>query len=64
MIKWIVNQGGFTSGAIKALEKHQIYYSAAAEINELLRMFGIERLLKEKKEKEEKEAQEQEVGSK
>ena len=54
MIKWIVNQGGFTKGAIKALEQHQIYYSAAAEINELLRMFGIERLLKENKEKEEK----------
>ncbi len=57
MIKWIVNQGGFTKGAIKALEKHKIYYSTAAEINELLRMFGLERLLKEKE--TQKEAQQE-----
>ena len=50
MVKWIVNQGGFTKGAIKALKEHNIYYSAAAEINELLRLFGIQRLLAEKKE--------------
>jgi hypothetical protein len=40
MVKWIVNQGGFTKGAIKALKEHNIYYSAAAEINELLRLAG------------------------
>ena len=45
MIKWIVNQGGFSPGAIKVLEKHTIYYSTAAEINELLHLFGIQRLL-------------------
>ena len=50
MIKWMVNQGGFTKGAIKALKEHNIYYSAAAEINELLRLFGIQRLLAEDKE--------------
>ena len=46
-VKWLVNKGGFTRGAIEALEQHDIYYSGAAEINELLRMFGIERLLPE-----------------
>ena len=45
MIKWIVNQGGFSPGAIKVLEEHNIYYSTAAEINELLHLFGIQRLL-------------------
>ena len=49
MVKWIVNQGGFSPGAIKALEEHNIYYSAASEINELLHLFGIQRLLPEKK---------------
>jgi hypothetical protein len=47
MVKWLVNRGGFTAGAIEALEAHGIYYSGAAEINELLRLFGIERLLGE-----------------
>ncbi len=47
MVKWLVNKGGFTRGAIETMEKHGIYYSGATEINELLRMFGIERLLKE-----------------
>jgi hypothetical protein len=47
MVKWVVNQGGFTQGAIEMLEKQGIYYSGTAEINELLRMFGIERLLHE-----------------
>ena len=49
MVKWIVNQGGFSPGAIKVLEEHNIYYSAASEINELLHLFGIQRLLAEKK---------------
>jgi len=54
MVKWLVlgGQGGFTSGAIEALERYSIYYSGAAEINELLRMFGIERLLPEERPEE------------
>lgn len=32
------------------MEQHAIYYSGAAEINELLRTFGIERLLPEETE--------------
>lgn len=48
-VKWMVNRSGFTPGAIKVLEEHNIYYSAAAEINELLHLFGIQRLLAEKK---------------
>ena len=52
VVKWIVNQGrtsecAFTQSAIEAMEQHDIYYSGAAEINELLRAFGIERLLPE-----------------
>ena len=47
VVKWLVNQGGFTEGAIAAMQEHGIYYSGAAEINELLRMFGVERLLSE-----------------
>ncbi|MEA3338497.1 MAG: hypothetical protein U9R15_00885, partial [Chloroflexota bacterium] len=42
---WLLNKGGFTQGAMEAMEEYGIYYSGAAEINELLRMFGIERLL-------------------
>ena len=44
-VKWFVNRSGFSSGAIKVLKEHNIYYSAAAEINELLHLFGIQRLL-------------------
>ena len=44
-IKWFVNRSGFSPGAIKVLKEHNIYYSAAAEINELLHLFGIQRLL-------------------
>jgi len=58
MVKWLVNQActersersGFTQGAVEAMEQHSIYYSGAAEINELLRTFGIERLLPEERE--------------
>ena len=42
-----MNRGGFTQGAVEAMEKRGVYYSGAAEINELLRTFGIERLLPE-----------------
>jgi hypothetical protein len=47
MVKWLVNAGGFTEGALRALAEYDIYYSGAAEINELLRSFGLERLLAE-----------------
>jgi hypothetical protein len=47
VVRWLVNAGGFTEGAQAARQAHNIYYSGAAEINELLRMFGIERLLSE-----------------
>jgi hypothetical protein len=47
VVKWLVNRGGFTAGAIAAMQQHGIYWSGPAEINELLRMFGIERLLRE-----------------
>ena len=50
VVPWLVNQGGFTKGAIEAMEQQGIYYSGAAEINELLRAFGIERLLPEESE--------------
>ncbi|MDY7080442.1 MAG: ATP-binding protein [Chloroflexota bacterium] len=53
VVKWLVNQGGFTQGAVEAMEKHSIYYSGTAEINELLRLFGIKRLLPEEAEQEE-----------
>jgi hypothetical protein len=52
VVPWLVNRGGFTQGAIEAIQEHGIYYSGAAEINELLRMFGIERLLPEGSEAE------------
>ena len=41
----MVRQSIRAPGAIKVLEKHTVYYSAAAEINELLHLFGIQRLL-------------------
>ena len=47
VVPWIVNRGGFTAGAIRVIEEEGIYRSGAAEINELLRMFGVERLLPE-----------------
>jgi hypothetical protein len=47
VVKWLVNAGGFTQGALEALKTHGIYSSGAVEINELLRMFDIERLLRE-----------------
>ena len=47
MTKWLVNAGGFTEGALGAMAEYDIYYSGAAEINELLRSFGLERLLAE-----------------
>ena len=50
VVPWLVNKGGFTQGAIEAMKEHGIYYSGAAEINELLRAFGIERLLPEENE--------------
>ena len=50
VVPWLVNKGGFTQGAIEMMKQHSIYYSGAAEINELLRAFGIERLLPEESE--------------
>ena len=50
VVPWLVNKGGFTKGAIEMMKQHSIYYSGAAEINELLRAFGIERLLPEESE--------------
>jgi hypothetical protein len=47
MTKWLVNAGGFTEGALAAMAEADIYYSGPAEINELLRGFGLERLLPE-----------------
>jgi hypothetical protein len=47
MVKWLVNAGGFTAGAIEVMAEAEVYYSDAAEINELLRAFGLERLLGE-----------------
>jgi len=45
----LVNRGGFSSGVVEALETHGIYYSGPAEINQLLNLFGIERLLRDAK---------------
>jgi hypothetical protein len=45
MVKWLVNAGGFTEEALEALRAAGIMYSGAAEINELLRLFGVQRLL-------------------
>jgi hypothetical protein len=47
MVKWLVNAGGFTEGAIEAMREADVFYSGAAEINELLRGFGLSRLLSE-----------------
>jgi hypothetical protein len=55
MVKWLVSAGGFpgltartgSEGALAALREAGILYSGAAEINELLRAFGIQRLLGE-----------------
>jgi hypothetical protein len=47
MTKWLVNVGGFSEGALAAMAEAGIYYSGAAEINELLRTFGLNRLLAE-----------------
>jgi hypothetical protein len=44
-VKWLVNAGGFTEGALAALAEVGVLHSGAAEINELLRAFGIQRLL-------------------
>ena len=46
MFKWIVNKEGFTKGALELLQEHDIYYSNAEEINQLLHIFGIERVLR------------------
>jgi hypothetical protein len=45
IVKWLVNAGGFTDAARAALAEAGILHSGAAEINELLREFGISRLL-------------------
>jgi hypothetical protein len=53
VVKWLVNHvlseaegaGGFTEGALTAMTEVGILHSGAAEINELLRGFGISRLL-------------------
>ncbi len=45
VVKWLVNAGGFTEGAVEAMRETGIMHSGVAEINELLRMFGIQRLL-------------------
>jgi hypothetical protein len=47
IVKWLVNAGGFTEGAAEAMREAGIMHSGAAEINELLRGFGLQRLLKE-----------------
>ena len=47
IVPWLLNRGGFSKGAREALEEHGIYYSGTSEINQLLNMFGIERLLKD-----------------
>ncbi len=47
IVKWLVNAGGFTEGAREAMQEAGIMHSGAAEINELLRGFGLQRLLKE-----------------
>ncbi len=49
VVRWLVNQGGFSKGAKKELDECGVYYSGPDEINELLYMFGIERLLKKQK---------------
>jgi hypothetical protein len=46
MVKWLVNAGGFTEGALAAMTEAGILHSGAAEINELLRGFGLNRLLR------------------
>jgi hypothetical protein len=53
LVKWLVNHvlseaegaGGFTEGALEAMQEAGIMRSGAAEINELLRGFGLQRLL-------------------
>jgi hypothetical protein len=45
MVKWLVNAGGFTEGALDAMAEAGILHSGTAEINELLRGFGLQRLL-------------------
>ncbi len=47
LVKWLVNAGGFTEGAMTAMQEAGIMHSGAAEINELLRAFGLQRLLSE-----------------
>jgi len=46
VVKWLVNAGGFTEGALAAMAEAGIPHSGAAEINELLRGFGLNRLLR------------------
>ncbi|MFQ5615589.1 MAG: hypothetical protein ACE5GO_03915 [Anaerolineales bacterium] len=46
MVKWMVNKGGFTAGALELLDEHDIYYSGQEEINTLLHALGIERVLR------------------
>jgi putative NIF3 family GTP cyclohydrolase 1 type 2 len=46
MVKWLVNAGGFTEGALAAMREEGILHSGAAEINELLAGFGLQRLLR------------------
>jgi hypothetical protein len=46
LVKWLVNAGGFTEGALEAMREGEIMHSGVAEINELLRAFGLQRLLR------------------
>jgi hypothetical protein len=47
IVKWLVNADGFTEATRTAMREAGILHSGAPEINELLRGFGLQRLLKE-----------------
>jgi hypothetical protein len=47
IVKWRVNADGFTEATRTAMREAGILHSGAPEINELLRGFGLQRLLKE-----------------
>ena len=44
VVKWLVSSGGFTEGAVEAMEGYGMYYSGREELNELLHIFGVERM--------------------
>jgi len=62
VVKWLGNDGGFTEGALQAMREAGMMHSGVAEINELLRAFGLQRLLREERYQTSEVSQTSEAG--